>query len=210
MRGFAQFYLEFLDQLWNNIIEGFEIFGSLFSKAFYKDWVDNGYINSFTNAIGTWNALDYVAFIVVLIINFGFIFLLVTLIVQLVKRYIHFNKRELDKDVLVEEVSLLNQKVVELIDEKNKILAMRVSQIGVGAPGLAAEATSAGGLKKSENESRFSKLIEVDKLALENPQVTVMNSSDMIDLPELINRFINVGVKVFYKRKDALNLIENL
>ena len=25
-----------------------------------------------------------------------------------------------------------------------------------------------------------------------------------------INRFTNVGVKVFYKRKDALNLIENL
>jgi hypothetical protein len=204
MRGFAQFYLEFLGQLWNNFVEGLKIFGSLFTKAFYKDWVDNGYINSFTNAIGTWNALDYVAFIVVLIINFGFIFLLVTLIVQLVKRYIHFNKRELDKDVLVEEVSLLNQKVVELIDEKNKILAMRVSQIGVGGQGAVDYDGGQSGSKKADNESRFSKLIQADQWAAENPKITVMTQSDMLDLQELVDRFINFSasqLKLYYTRE---------
>ena len=59
------------------------------------------------------------------------------LIFQLIRRYVRFTKREVDKDALVEEVSLLNQKVVELIDEKNKILAMRVSQIGAGSQGIA-------------------------------------------------------------------------
>ena len=205
MRGFAQFYLEFLGQLWNNIVEGFKIFGSLFSKAFYKDWVDNGYINSFTNSIGAWNVFDYVAFIIVLIINVGFIALLTVLLVQLLRRYIHFNKKEIDKDVLVEEVSLLNQKVVELIDEKNKILAMRVSQIGVGAQATLdfdGGAPSSG--KKKDNESRFTKLIQADRFAAENPRITVMNQSDMLDLQELVDRFINFSasqLKLYYTRE---------
>ena len=205
MRGFAQFYLEFLGQLWNNIVEGFQIFGSLFSKAFYKDWVDNGYINSFTNSIGAWNVFDYVAFIIVLIINVGFIALFTVLLVQLLRRYIHFNKKEIDKDVLVEEVSLLNQKVVELIDEKNKILAMRVSQIGVGAQAsldFDGGASSSG--KKKDNESRFTKLIQADTFAAENPKITVMNQSDMLDLQELVDRFINFSasqLKLYYTRE---------
>lgn len=204
MRGFAQFYLDFLGQLWNNIVEGFEIFGSLFAKAFYKDWVDNGYIDSFTNSLAGWNVFDYIAFILVLIINFGFIALLVIFLLQLLRRYIHFNKKEIDKDVLVEEVSLLNQKVVELIDEKNKILAMRVSQIGVGAQGAIDYDGSSSSSKKKENESRFTKLIQADQWAAENPKITVMNQSDMLDLQELVDRFINFSasqLKLFYTRE---------
>ena len=200
MRGFAQFYLEFLGQLWNNIVEGFKIFASLFTKAFYGD---NGYINAFTNAIGAWNVFDYIAFIIVLIVNVGFIALLVILLVQLLRRYIHFNKRELDKDVLVEEVSLLNQKVVELIDEKNKILAMRVSQIGVGGVG-AIDYDGGSSSKKKDDESRFTKLIQADRFAAENPRITVMNQSDMLDLQELVDRFINFSasqLKLYYTRE---------
>ena len=99
----------------------------------------------------------------------------------------------MDKDVLVEEVSLLNQKVVELIDEKNKILAMRVSQIGVGGQAaLDYDGVSSSG-KKKDDESRFTKLIQADKFAAENPKITVMNQSDMLDLQEKINRYTNEG-----------------
>ena len=154
------------------------------------------------NHIGTWNALDYIAFILVLIINIGFVALLFVLLFQLIKRYIRFIKREVDKDALVEEVSLLNQKVVELIDEKNKILAMRVSQIGAGAPGIV-DYEGSSTKKRAENESRFSKLIQVDREAAENPRITVMNQTDMLDLPGLVDRFIAYSasqLKLFYTR----------
>ena len=190
MKGFSQFYIQFLADLWRNIGVCFSMLRSIIVKIFYGDWADNGYANTFMNAIGSWNALDYIAFILVLIINIGFIVLLVILVFQLLRRYIHFVKREVDKDALVEEVSVLNQKVVELIDEKNKILAMRVSQIGAGAPGMVDyEGTSTK--KKGESESRFSKLIQVDKEAQENPKITVMNQTDRLDLPGLVDRFIN-------------------
>lgn len=206
MAEFTKFYIRFLEQLWNNIVHFFATIWDLITRMFYKDWAVNGYFQLFTESSANWTVLDYVAFIIVLIINIGFVGLSIYLLFLLLKRYIRFTSKEVDKDTLIEEVSLLNQKIVELIDEKNKILAMKVSQIGVGAPGLAAEATAAGGLKKSDNDSRFSKLIEVDKLALENPQVTVMNSSDMIDLPELINRFINFSASQLglYYNKETI------
>ena len=206
MSGFSQFYIQFLGDFFNNIVEGFKLIGSIFVKAFYSDWADNGYLDTFTNSIGDWNALDYIVFIFVLIVNVGFIVLLCVLLFQLLRRYVRFVKREVDKDALVEEVSLLNQKVVELIDEKNKILAMRVSQIGAGTQGVVDYDGSgaSSGKKKGENESRFSKLIQVDRLAQENPKITVMNQTDMLDLEGLIDRFINYAasqLKLFYNKE---------
>ena len=40
---------------------------------------------------------------------------------QLIRRYFKFARTEIEKDELLEEISFLNQKTVELIDEKNKI-----------------------------------------------------------------------------------------
>ena len=203
MNGFSQFYIQFLSDLWRNICECFSMVWNIIVKIFYGDWADNGYANTFMNSISTWNALDYIAFILVLIINIGFIALLLILLFQLVRRYVRFVKREVDKDALVEEVSLLNQKVVELIDEKNKILAMRVSQIGAGTPGMV-EYEGSSSKKKQENESRFSKLIQVDQLVMENPKITVMNQTDMLDLEGLVNRFINFSasqLKLYYTKE---------
>ncbi len=203
MQGFAQYYVQFLQDLWKNITEWFMAHINILVKIFYGDWANSGgYFDSLGNAISTWNALDYIAFILVLIINIGFIAVLIVLLFQLIKRYIRFVRREIDKDTLVEEVSLLNQKVVELIDEKNKILAMRVSQIGAGGQGVV-DYEGPSGKKKAENESRFSKLIQVDQLAAENPRITVMNQTDMLDLADLVDRFINYSasqLKLFYTR----------
>ena len=204
MQGFAQYYVQFLGDLWNNIGSWFKMHIDIIVKIFYGDWANaGGYFDSLGNAIGTWNALDYIAYILVLIINIGFIAIGLVLLFQLIRRYVRFVRREIDKDTLVEEVSLLNQKVVELIDEKNKILAMRVSQIGAGSQGLVDyEGTS--GKKKAENESRFSKLIQVDQIAAENPRITVMNQSDMLDLSDLCDRFINYAasqLKLYYNKE---------
>ena len=203
MQGFAQYYVQFLKDLWGNICSWFMAHINIIVKIFYGDWANSGgYFDSLGNAIGTWNALDYIAFILVLVINIGFIAILIVLIFQLLRRYIRFVRREIDKDTLVEEVSLLNQKVVELIDEKNKILAMRVSQIGAGGQGVV-DYEGPSGKKKAENESRFSKLIQVDQMAAENPRITVMNQTDMLDLADLVDRFINYSasqLKLFYTR----------
>ncbi len=204
MSGFAQWYVEFISDLWNNICEWFLLHISIIVKIFKGDWWDvGGYFDNLANAMGSWNALDYIAFILVLIINLGFLVLLAVLLFQLIKRYVKFVKKEVEKDSLINEVSLLNQKVVELIEEKNKILAMKVSQIGGGALGLGTGVEVSAGAKKKDNESRFSKLIEVDIEAEENPKVTVMGADDKVDLAGLVDRFINFSasqLKLFYTK----------
>lgn len=203
MGGFAQYYVEFLGKLWANLCEWFMNHITIIANVFYGDWAEaGGYFYILSKHISSWNALDYIAFILVLIVNIGFVALLLVLLFQLLRRYIRFVKREIDKDTLIEEVSLLNQKVVELIDEKNKILAMRVSQIGAGTPGMV-DYDGGAGKKKAESESRFSKLIQVDEMAQENPKITVMNQSDMLDLSGIVDRFINFSASqlhLYYTR----------
>ena len=203
MAGFTQFYIRFLEQLWNNVVYFFTTIGDLFARMFYKDWAVDGYFQLFIENSATWNVIDYVVFIFVLIINVGFIVLVIYLLFLLIKRYVRFTAKEIDKDTLVEEVSLLNQKIVELIEEKNKILAMRVSQLGVGAPGQL-EGYEPSASKKTEDESRFFKLIEVDKMMEENPIITSMTASDMLNLSELVDRFINYSASqlhLYYKKE---------
>ncbi len=205
MSGFAQWYVQFISDLWNNICEWFLMHINIIVKIFKGDWWDvGGYFDTLSNAMGTWNALDYIAFIVVLIINLGFIVLVLILLYQLLKRYIKFCRKEIEKDALTEEVSLLNQKVIELIDEKNKILAMRVSQLGAGAVGQVGADVSSG--KKKDNESRFSKLIEADIKAIEEPKVTVAGPDDKVDLAGLVDRFINYAASRLnlYYTKDIV------
>ena len=204
MSGFAQYYVGFLGDFFSNIGSWFMLHINIIVKIFYGDWAGaNGYLDKLANAMQSWNALDYIAFILVLIINIGFIALFFVLIFQFIKRYVRFVKREVDKDTLVEEVSLLNQKVIELIDEKNKILAMRVSQIGAGTQGVVDYDGSGSSKKKAEHESRFSKLIQVDQMVAENPRITVMNQTDMLDLSDLCDRFIGYAasqLKLFYTK----------
>ena len=112
MAEFTKFYIRFLEQLWNNIVHFFVTIGDLLARMFYKDWAVNGYFQLFTESSSNWSVLDYVAFIIVLIINIGFVGLSIYLLFLLLKRYIRFTSKEVDKDTLIEEVSLLNQKIV--------------------------------------------------------------------------------------------------
>jgi soluble P-type ATPase len=65
-------------------------------------------------------------------INFAFIVSYFKTI-SMIRRYVKFSVTEIEKDELLEEISFLNQKTVELIDEKNKILALKVSNLGVSS-----------------------------------------------------------------------------
>ena len=69
MAEFTKFYIRFLEQLWNNIVHFFVTIWDLIARMFYKDWAVNGYFQLFTESSSNWTVLDYVAFIIVLIIN---------------------------------------------------------------------------------------------------------------------------------------------
>ena len=201
MVEFSRYYINFLSTLWTNIKKLFtECIIGFWVKLFYTD--PKTYITDLRNSAwenSNWTVADWIALVVVTLVNITLVVLLIIWLVQIFRRYFRFRKKEVEKDDLVQEVAILNQKVIELIDEKNKILALRVSQIGGGtvdpkARGLERPTNERESAKKNkkgkENTSRFSKLINVDNLYQGEPEYTVIRPDDMLELPGLIDRFI--------------------
>ena len=144
--------------------------------------------------------LAVLAIILVLAVMAGLIFL----IVLLCRKYIRFRKTVVDQEELLNEVATLNREVIKLTLEKEKILAMKVSQLGLRpgespyleAPdGSAGETTTGEGAegeedadKLDEDYSRFYKLTQVD-LELADYEPPVYNND--ITLPEIVEMYRN-------------------
>lgn len=209
MVEFARYYIEFLRNFFANLFDFIKnFFGSIF-KFFITDIAD--YFNQLVGHWAEFNFLDWLFLLVVIIVNTGLVLFLSLRLYQLLRRYIRFVRREIEKDALVEEITALNLKTAELLDEKNKILALKVgATVGAGAGGAApleAEMTddkSGDGKKKAVGPSRFTKLIGVDQKYETAVGSVLMDSDDMVDLPTLIDRFINFAasqLRLFYDHR---------
>jgi len=113
---------------------------------FFKDIIWEGIVVKLFENLGEyWNILmqesadfsviSWVMVVLAAVINISlFIFILLRLYLWL-RRYFSFRRVEIEKQELIDEIALLNDRVIELIDEKNQIMAMKVSQLGVNASG---------------------------------------------------------------------------
>ncbi|HKM29501.1 MAG TPA: hypothetical protein VJZ51_01925 [Bacilli bacterium] len=188
MVEFSRYYIEFLRTFFSNIWLFLTRLWEAFSNLLVHDII--GYFEYLINSSNKFNLLDWITEVVVLIINLAFITFVVLRAIQLFRKYIRFTRREIEKDSLLEEISMLNVKTAELIDEKNKILAIKV-----GTASSYAEKEGEFGLKDSDKKktvapSRFAKLISVDEEYKTKITSIVMEPEDMVTLPELVSRFI--------------------
>ena len=205
MVNFAKYYIEFLRALFSNIGEFFSRLWTAFSDAFFNDIIEY-----FKILISHWSGftfIDWLFEVVAIVINVGFFGFLGLRAYQLIRRYIRFVRKEIEKDLLLEEIASLNLKTAELVDEKNKIMAMKVSQLTTGSSPIdISKPGEEGKTKKSEPEgpSRFSKLTAVDKKYETELSSVIMESDDMVVLPELVDRFINFAasqLNLYYNHK---------
>lgn len=197
MAEFSKYFISFLKKFFENFLDWFKTLFSLFSKIFYS--YPKQYINDIiTSCVNNENfkVLDWIVLVLVSIVLVIFFGLVIVVIFQFLRKYIRFRKRESEKDELVDEIAVLNNRVFDLVEEKNKILALRINQIG-GTEAYARQAdmergTSSLKAKRPalQSDSRFVKLTQVDKDYEISSEFTVMQSSYMVNLPELIDRFI--------------------
>ena len=129
MVEFSRYYIDFILELLQNTGNFFKKIFEAFADFFFNDV--KAYVDDLVDSSKNFGMLDWVVAAIVLIINLAFITFLVMKIYQWLRRYIRFTKREVEKDELLEEISILNMKTAELIEEKNKILAMKISQLGL-------------------------------------------------------------------------------
>ncbi|NLG31312.1 MAG: hypothetical protein GX546_01940, partial [Acholeplasmataceae bacterium] len=142
------------------------------------------------------------AAIVIIALNIAFVIFLIIRLWLLARKYIKFNRSEITKEKLLAEIGVLSQRIVELTDEKNQILALKMETVGLS--------TNVGKVvdrKKPEKlvtGSRFTKLIEVDLQYGESPHAVFMQERDFLTLRELVQHFINYAASqlgLFYEFK---------
>lgn len=215
MNEFARYYIEFVIQLFKNILEFFKTIGEAFAKAFWFDIKD--YFAHLGDRMVQFNVLSWILLVIVSAIEIALFVFVIIKLKQLLGYYIRFRRKEIEKDELLYEIAELNQRTSELIDEKNNIIAMKVSQLndvnmfGYGE-GLVSEkeiheketTIITGDTKEPGNEFRFTKLIAVDqKYSTINTTIN-MTPDEMISLPQLIEKFINFSASqlhLYYSKR---------
>jgi hypothetical protein len=187
MNTFFRFFYEFTSifiegvitifkGIWNGVIKIFNI---------------NGYIKIFDEYSSNLEGGEWALVIVVIIVLIIIIGLVLLLIFFAIRRFFRNRINKMNKEDLLEEIGILNDKVRKLMKEKEEIMAMKVSQLGL-KPGE--------GEKKNEDDEgeqkpetpigemgiRFPKL---DKIDQEFANYKVKNYSCSFTLEELVDNF---------------------
>ena len=195
MSTFFRFFYEFLGQfflgiwkmiegLYTGIIQMFNIKGYASVVEFYKEDL---------------NGAEWIFVIIGVILILAFLGLIGWLIFLLVRKYIRFRKTLVEQESMLEEISTLNNEVRNLVKEKQDILAMKVSQLGL-SPDESSEITE--GEEESEakvGETRFAKLALIDE---KFAGYKIQNYNNTFTLPELVELFRNFSaskLRLYYK-----------
>ena len=124
MSDFLKFAYELIAQVIYNLTQ---LFVAIL-KVFFTGWSE--YFTIFGTYFGT---LSFAAKILAVILMSILIIIPILIIVILVKRWILHIRLKADKEdnaTLYREIGRLNKQVLSLMDEKNKILALKVNTMG--------------------------------------------------------------------------------
>ena len=205
MEHWARYYVEFVIKFCQNIwyfVSG--VFEAIIQWLF-KDVIQ--YLKDMVNASGEFKFFDWVCFVLVFIINAAFITFCVLRLIQYIRRRRRYKVKNLEKEDLLEEIETLNYKIEELVVEKNQILGIRAAGAkymrGTGVIDEDEE-DKPEEKKNVSGESRFVKLIGVDKKYEFQITNVNMTNEDLVSLPALVERFINFSasqLRLFYDKK---------
>lgn len=203
---FFKFLLQFMSQFFDGLIELFKgiVNGiiKMFNVVEYYNTIKN-YSGEFTT--GTW-----ILVILAVIIQLALISLIVILVVLLFRKYIRVRKSLVEQEALLDEVAKLNKEVIKMSKEKEKILNMKVSQLGLNpedASELDIEVDDEGNpiIKEEEKKeeeaspSRFFHLAEIDKQMETYVPVPTNDNVSLIDICEMFRNFSANKLKLYYK-----------
>ena len=208
MAEFAKYYVDFL---WNALQNIWNFIYSIL-YAFYKIVVLDtiNYFKALGAVVGNFDVLGWICLILVSLVNIALVFFIVYRLVQLIRRYIVYRGKEVEKDKLMEEIARLHEQAEELVKEKNQIFALKVgNQISEGyVPNDALAVTSDEGTGGNREASRFTKLINLDEKYGRNPNIIFMSDTDMISLQDIVKRFVDFAASQLqlYYTEDTIRL----
>ncbi len=196
MREWAMYYVNFIRQFFINLWDFIKAIFDAIIKWLFLDIRD--YFNDLVRSSGKFKFFDWICFVFVLVINVAFITFCIMRLVQYLRKRHHYKLKNIEKEDLLEEIEVLNYKIDELVFEKNQILGLKVT--GPKANTNMVEEKE----EKPVGDSRFVKLINVDK-EYEHKIINInMMQEDLVNLKELCERFINFSASqlhLYYDKK---------
>ena len=206
MDTFIRFLYEFMSVFFNGLFtigRGIVLgFAQMFNFSEYL-YIIQFYKNDFQMA-------EWVLVVIAIIVLLVMLTLIVLLGWLLIRKYIRFRKTLVEQESMLTEIGELNNKVASLVKEKEEILAMKVSQLGL-KPGEAEilseeetkkeDAKENPALEEDDSKYRFSKLHAID---LQYRDYKVQNYNNTFTLEELVEEFRNFAaskLRLYYTTK---------
>ena len=177
----------------NGICQIFNIPGYIDVIAFYKD---------------EFGMKEWVLAVIAIVVMIAVLALIIVLIYLLIRKYVRFRKTLVEQEGMLDEIAELNKQVTDLVEEKEKILAMKVSQMGL-KPGEKAEiekVESPEGEEETEDVDgelvddnvRFTKLNQID-IEYKDYKVQVYNNTfTLAELVEIFRNFAASQLRLYY------------
>jgi len=181
LRFFYEFISIFFDGLFSALKGFFDGILMMFSFGEYAK-VISSYRDNFNGQEKIFVILCVVFLIVVVLI---FVFLCYLFVKRIIRKF----QNNMSKDELLEEIGNLNEQVYKLMKEKDELMAMKVSQLGLNPNDKEEETNSEDNNTEDEvvnTDSRFPKLIAIDELY---KNYRVQNYENSFSLNELIENF---------------------
>jgi len=203
MRAFANYYVAFLwtwvQNIWYFISEFFMLFYKLFIGdmiGYHRAGVESdGYLVTLGNATENFGVAGWICLIIVSAANIALIFFLLYRFWLLLRRFIFFRAKEVDKDILLEQIAKLKEQADQLVQEKSKIFALKLGNYGQGEALGVEQTEGEEGTKEiaeaAGSDMRFTKLINLDEKYERNPNTVMMTDEDMLSLSQIVKRFVN-------------------
>lgn len=189
MNTFFRFFYEFISIFFEGIIRLFEGIvsgiGKMFNYFDYKKILDS-YKDSF-------NLVEWIFVILTILLLVVIILGFILLVVFRLRKYLRLRRQKLNQDELLDEIGNLNKKVRQLMKEKDELMAMKVSQLGLKPDEENTEESTNPENPGEENQNdenagnvRFPKLVRIDERM---KGFKAKNYNDNFSLEELIDNF---------------------
>jgi len=196
MDVFTRFLYEFLSQFFDGLISIviaiYNGFIAMFNVGKYIEIIRE-YKGDFSGP--DWLFVGIAIFLLIVILS-----LIIFSIYFLVRKYVRIRKSLVDQESLLEEVSDLNTRVGQLMKEKEEIMAMQVSKLGIRPDEEFETVTSTTDVEEDTNMGiRFPKLYEVDESFKD---YKIQNYGNTFELPEFVELFRNFAasqLNLYYK-----------
>ena len=206
MQTFFRFLFEFLRQF----------FGGFWTiiKGFYSGIIEIFNVSDYAEIVSFYhddfNGSEWIFVVIAVLILLILLGSIGFLIFYLIRKYIRFRKTLVEQESMLEEIATLNKDVQVLMKEKQDILAMKVSQLGLKPDEDATVDTSESNENQNADGIRFAKLNNIDELMAGYKVQNYNNSFTLEELVELFRNFAASKLRLYYKTEMIRLFISSL